>query len=318
MVDLDRCNSSIHRCNGGPRCSPRHMVLPHRTGGDSSPAHQPCGPFGCVLDQGSKRDMWAGMMLVGICDVTLMFMFIMFLVRTMNDIICYKLTNTQMHISIHSWKKDGKGLVTFHFVHRITGFNLTFPTDARGQRSTKRKSHLLSFSCADLICTHGMPGTIQNPSWLEIGSESAALLIVLLEHHGFNFCCLRAFRLWSHCTLAQYIATTHDTTSDMYIFFCEVQFHVQCLCHLGISSQLANILPNPLYRGVDFVQVKGLEMHRRQSLCLVPWALKDTLKEYFGRCFSGDFVDFLEGFRYLGSMFGDNEGSWYVCFLIDF
>ena len=39
------------------------------------------------------------------------------------------------------------------------------------------------------------------------------------------------------------------------------------------------------------------------------FALKNTLKEYFGRCFSGDFVDFLEGFRYLGSIFGDNEGS---------
>lgn len=26
----------------------------------------------------------------------------------------------------------------------------------------------------------------------------------------------------------------------------------------------------PLYRGLDFVQVKGLEMHQRQSLCLVP------------------------------------------------
>lgn len=175
---------------------------------------------------------WAGMMLVGICDVTLMFMFIM------NDIICYKPINTQMHISIHSWKKDGKGLVTFHFVHRITGFNLTFLTDARGQRSTKRTSHLLSFSCVDLICTHGMPGTIQNPSWLEIVSESAALLIVLLEKSWIQFLLFACVSI----LITFYISSIYCNYTWHYfwdIFFCEVQVHVQCPGHIGISNQLA-------------------------------------------------------------------------------
>lgn len=253
---------------------------------------------------------WAGMMLVGICDVTLMFMFIM------NDIICYKPINTQMHISIHSWKKDGKGLVTFHFVHRITGFNLTFLTDARGQRSTKRTSHLLSFSCVDLICTHGMPGTIQNPSWLEIVSESAALWLFCWKNHGFNFCCLRAFRFWSHSTLAQYIVTTHDTTSEIYSF---VKFKFMYNVLVILAFQISWLYTStPLFSRRGLRAGQGFRDAPETKLVPSAFALKDTLKEYFGRCFSGNFVDFLEGFRYLGSIFGDNEGSWYVCFLIDF